>query len=273
MDIYERSAKILATAKHAVVFTGAGVSAESGIPTFRDPGGVWDRFEPEEIGTVSGIVRIAQTNPNLIREFLLETLRVFEKSWVNQAHIAIADLEKRGIISMVITQNIDALHREAGNQKVLELHGNLFRSRCLSCGKTVTLERKLVFERAHHILDDDAKEYGIEKLMQILPSCSCGGTSRPDVVMFSEPVKDLHKAFQAAASSDVMLILGTSGYIYPAAACPEEAHRSGAKLIEINPTDNYYKSITEFYIKEAAGLAMPKIMKHISKITADLSSD
>lgn len=271
MDIYQQAAEILSNAKSASVFTGAGVSAESGIPTFRDPGGIWDRFKPEEVGTVSAIMQIATTKPKLIRSFLLETLQVFEKARANDAHFAIAELEKLGLIHSVLTQNIDSLHSHAGSKNIFEIHGTLFRARCLDCGKKSRLDRDQLFERAHDALDD-ADGFTIEKVLKVLPTCECGGLMRPDVVMFGESVQELHQAFAAAAKSDVMLVLGTTGTVYPAAACPEEAYRQGAKLIEINPTDNYYRSMTEIHIQEAAAVAMPKIMKHIQKPTNSASS-
>ncbi|MBN1653016.1 MAG: NAD-dependent deacylase [Deltaproteobacteria bacterium] len=260
MDIYEKAAGILLKAKKAVAFTGAGVSAESGIPTFRDPGGIWEKFEPEEIGTVPALLRTAKNNPDLIRRFLLDTVKVFEKSKANPAHLGVAKLEALGIVASVITQNIDGLHIDAGSQTVFEVHGSLFRARCLSCGQRFPLDRAALFKRAHEALDDEAG-FRIENMTRILPSCTCGGLTRPDVVMFGESVQQLEEAFQATTACDVMLILGTSGVVYPAAACPEQAYRAGAKLIEINPRESCFGPIVDVFIKTSAATAMPLLMQ------------
>jgi NAD-dependent deacetylase len=271
MDVYDRAAQILANAKRAVAFTGAGVSAESGIPTFRDPGGVWEKFDPEEIGTVPGLLRTAQAKPDLIRRFLLDTLGVFEKSKSNHAHHGVAKLEKMGILSSVITQNIDGLHVEAGSQKVVEVHGSLFRGRCMTCNRRFPLDRESLFERAHECLDDE-RNFRIDKVILILPTCTCGGFARPDVVMFGESVNEMDNAFHVASQCDVMLILGTSGVVYPAAACPEEARRAGAKIIEINPHENCFGGIVDVFIKESAAQAMLKLMERVEKVRAEHST-
>jgi NAD-dependent deacetylase len=270
MDVYEEAAEILAHAKKAVAFSGAGVSAESGIPTFRDPGGIWDKFEPEEIGTVPALLRTAQENPDLIRKFLLETLAVFEKAKPNHAHHSVAKLEKMGIVAAVITQNIDGLHTEAGSQKVIEVHGSLLRARCLACGHKFPLQRDALFQRAHELLDDESR-FSIDKVALILPTCSCGAVTRPDVVMFGESVQRIQDALQAAALCDVMLILGTSGVVYPAAACPGEAYKAGAKLIEINPNESCFGSMTDLFIQASAEQAMSALMERVENRIAERS--
>lgn len=270
MDVYQEAAEILARAKRAVAFSGAGVSAESGIPTFRDPGGIWDEFEPEEVGTVPALLRTARDNPHIIRKFLLDTVAVFEKSKPNRAHQYVAKLEKMGIVVAVITQNIDGLHTEAGSQKVIEIHGSLLRGRCLACGKTFPLQRDDLFKRVHELLDDESS-FSIDKVALILPTCSCGAITRPDVVMFGESVQQIKDAFQAAALCDVMLILGTSGAVYPAAACPAEAYRAGAKLIEINPNENCFGSMTDVFIKASAERAMSELIERVENHIAERS--
>ncbi len=268
MDAYQEAAEILAHAKRAVAFSGAGVSAESGIPTFRDPGGIWDKFEPEEIGTVPALLRTAQDNPELIRQFLLDTVTVFERSEPNRAHQCVARLEKMGIVVAVITQNIDGLHIEAGSQNVIEVHGSLLRGRCLACDRQFPLQRDTLFKRAHEMLDDESG-FSIDKVALILPTCSCGGVTRPDVVMFGESVQRIQDAFQVAALCDVMLILGTSGVVYPAAACPGEAYKAGAKLIEINPNEKCFGTMTNVFIKASAERAMRTLMERVKNRIAE----
>jgi len=264
MDAYEKAGRILSESRNAVAFTGAGISAESGIPTFRDPGGLWDQFDPVEFGTVGGILEVAQRKPEMIREFLLNTLKTLEQARPHAAHYGLAELEGMGIVKTVITQNIDNLHIEAGSKNVYEVHGNLFRSRCTRCGRRRQLGREEVFRRARSVLEGDG--FSLEKVLTILPPCECGGISRPDVVMFGEAVQMLNQSFRDASSCDVMIILGTSGVVYPAAAMPHQAHENGAKIIDINPTESSFSAITEVYIKEPSGQAMPKVMEWVKRL-------
>lgn len=267
MSVYEDAAKILAATKKAVAFSGAGISAESGIPTFRDPGGLWDQFDPEEFGTVQGIMGVFQRRPEVIREFLFNTVNIFEKSGPNRAHLALAELERMGIMKTVITQNIDNLHTDAGNTHVLEVHGNLFRARCTRCGRRYPLDKQSFLRKAREALED-REHFGIQTVLSIMPPCECGGVTRPDVVMFGEAVQCLNQSFKEASESEVLLVLGTSGVVYPAAAIPHQARQAEARIIEINAAENSYQGITDVFIKEPSGEAMPKVMDHLRKIVA-----
>jgi NAD-dependent deacetylase len=265
MDVYEEAAGILAGTRRAVAFTGAGSSAESGIPTFRDPGGLWDRFDPGEFGTVEGIMGVFQREPDVIREFLLSTVDTFEKAKPNQGHYGLAELEKLGVLTTVITQNIDNLHTDAGNTDVLEVHGNMFRACCLSCGSRYPLDKAGLLKKAREMFSDKEK-FGLATLVNLMPKCECGGMTRPDVVMFGEAVQQLHQCYKAAAGAEAMLVMGTSGVVYPAAALPHQAKEGGAKIIEINPTENSYRAITDIYIDEPSGEAMPKVLEHVREL-------
>jgi len=263
MGPYEEAARILADTNKAVAFTGAGISAESGIPTFRDPGGLWDQFDPAEVGTVQGIMRMVETKPHVLRDFLLNTIKIFETSKPTLAHYALAELEKMGILTTVISQNIDNLHNDAGNTNVYDVHGNLFRARCISCGRRYPLDKAELLKKARETLEEG--EFSLQKVVNIMPKCECGGMTRPDVVMFGEAVQMLHQSFKTSSECEVMLVLGTSGVVYPAAAMPQQAHQGGAKIIEINPNDNSFSAFTDLYIKEPTGEAMPKIMEELNK--------
>lgn len=266
MDLYEAAAKLLARAKRVSAFTGAGISAESGIPTFRDPGGIWDQFDPDEFGTSEGILALAQRDPERIRMFLLSVVEIFENAKPNPAHFALAELERRGLLTVVITQNVDALHTDSGNNSVYEVHGNIFRARCTRCGRRYPLDKPSLLKRAREILSQ-SEGFRLEKVLTIMPVCDCGGITRPDVVMFGEAVQQLNQSFRAASATDVMLVLGTSGVVYPAAAVPHQAQQAGAKIIEINPSENCYSAITDVYIKEPTGQAMPRIMEQLEKLS------
>ncbi len=264
MAPYDEAAKILAETDKAVAFTGAGISAESGIPTFRDPGGLWDQFDPAEVGTVQGIMRMVEKKPHVLRDFLLNTIKIFEDAKPNPAHYALAELEKMGILNAVISQNIDNLHVDAGNANVFDVHGNIFRARCISCGRRYPLDKAEILRKARETLESG--EFNLQDVVGLMPKCECGGMTRPDVVMFGEAVQMLHQSFKASSECEVMIVLGTSGVVYPAAAMPQQARQAGAEIIEINPNDNSFAALTDLYIKEPTGEAMPKIMEELHKI-------
>lgn len=260
MDSYHKVARLILESKQIIAFTGAGISAESGIPTFRDPGGLWDQFDPDEVGTTHGLINTALAKPQLIRRFMLQLVEVFDKSQPNLGHFGLASLEEMGLLKTVITQNIDALHQEAGSTEVIEVHGSLFRARCLNCGRKQQLHKREFLARAKSFFEDE-HNFEVLKMVELLPRCPvCQNPSRPDVVMFGEAVQQLPESVSIAERADLVLVLGTSGVVYPAAAIPYQAAERGAKVIEINPTGNYYDSISEVYIESPAGEAMPKIL-------------
>jgi len=263
-DLFRQAAEIIAAGKKVVAFSGAGMSAESGIPTFRDPGGIWDQFDPEEVGTSAGLLETALKNPSVIRRFLSQALDTFERSSPNLGHLGLAELERLGKLRVVITQNIDNLHREAGNTRVIEVHGNVYRGRCLACGRKQPVDKTLIHQRLRALLKEE--RFNLVELAGLFPQCLCGSATRPDVVMFGEPVQQLHEAYAEAASCDVMIVLGTSGAVYPAAALPHEASQHGAKLIEINPTENCFHPITDIFIREKTGEGMPKLVALVKEL-------
>jgi NAD-dependent deacetylase len=210
--------KRLASAERVVFFTGAGISAESGVPTFRGSGGIWEKFKPEELATFEGFTK----NPGLVWEWYRLRKRIMSTVEPNAGHRAIAGLERYYRVS-VITQNIDNLHARAGSSVVYELHGNISRNYCCGCGTFYADERL------------DFPEGGA-------PTCpKCSGAIRPDVVWFGEllPREAWDNSVEAARWADVFFCVGTSGVVYPAASIPGEAKRAGAFLVEINtgPTD------------------------------------
>lgn len=255
----EAAARIIARADYAVAFTGAGVSAESGIPTFRDPGGIWDRFDSDEVGTAEGIVQFAMRHPDRIREFLKESVATFEKANPNPGHYGLVELEKMGILKSVVTQNIDDLHSIAGNTRVFEVHGNVYRFRCTSCGRMRKHSREEILGKLKGVLDEEP--FSIQALLGALPKCDCTGLMRPDVVMFGEAVQQLPESYREARLSDVIIVLGTSGIVWPAAGVPYEGKKGSSKIIEINPTENAFRDITDVYVKDLSGAAMPKIIE------------
>ncbi|CCC82557.1 NAD-dependent protein deacetylase [Thermoproteus tenax] len=237
-------ARALARSSYAVAFTGAGVSADSGIPTFRGPGGLWSRYRPEELATPEAFLR----DPLLVWEWYKWRQELIYRAAPNPAHIALAKLEKMGIIKSIITQNVDGLHERAGSQTVVELHGNIWRLRCIRCGATMTTERPVDV---------------------IPPRCPrCGGLMRPDVVWFGErlPAGEWEKAVDHASRADIMLVVGTSGAVFPAAYLPRLAKDRGAKIAVIDPGDTAFDDIADFRVRERAGEALPKLVEYVEAI-------
>ncbi len=262
----KKAANILANAKRTVASCGAGISAESGIATFRDPGGVWEKLNPAEVGTADGLLSTLTNNPHKLMPFFIELLETFQNAEPNPAHLALGELERMGILQTVITQNIDNLHIEAGNTDVIEVHGNGFRIRCISCGGSERLQRKQIIKDTLKKVRD-IKEFTLETIVSLLPPCrNCLAPTRPDVVMFGEMVKDVPQAFDAARKSDVLLAIGTSGTVYPAAHLPFHAKESGAKVIVVNPNENAFSAVSDIYIPMKAGAAMEEIIQAIRRL-------
>ncbi len=216
-----------------VAFTGAGISAESGIPTFRDPGGIWDRFDPTDFGTWEGLAGLAMTRPDALAEFLAELRRVFGQARPGRAHVALADLDQAGFMAGVVTQNVDGLHQDAGSSNVIEVHGSFRRTRCLACGRGGEVGRE------DFLLDLDRAILGLRtafvpSLASLLPRCEhCGGPARPDFVAFGEAVHRLDEAEALVRGCRVLLVVGTSGEVFPAASLPEDARAASATVVEV----------------------------------------
>lgn len=217
-----------------VALTGAGISQESGIPTFRDPGGIWERFDPDEFGTWGGVAELAMGRPDDLAEFLTQLRAAFAGAEPGPAHRSLARLERAGLLGAVITQNVDGLHQEAGSERVIEVHGSLTRTSCLRCGHGETVEKAAFLEALDHAIAGLRSAF-VPSLASLLPRCSrCGGAARPDFVAFGEAPHDLGEAEDLARSARVFLVVGTHGEVYPAGALPEAAREAGATVIEVS---------------------------------------
>lgn len=244
-----RVASMITGAKRVVVFTGAGVSTESGIPDFRSPGGLWTKFDPEDF-TIDKFLSNPETRRKQWR-FLLSS-DLLKDADPNAAHKAIAELEALGRLDCVITQNIDNLHQKAGNHsnKVYELHGNMNWIRCLECNNRSPLEEIL---REHEASND-------------VPSCRrCGGILKPDVIFFGEslPEETLQDATRHANHCDLMIVVGSSLVVYPAAYMPLYAKQSGAGLVIINLTPTPADRTADVVIRDSAGEVMGRILAEV----------
>jgi len=247
----ETVADMICKAGSIVIFTGAGVSTESGIPDFRSPGGLWDRFDPDDF-TIHKFLHSAKTRSKQWR-ILIEG-GAFADAKPNRAHLAVAELEKLGKLSCVITQNIDNLHQKAGNtpEKVLELHGNMRWLKCLSCGDRVSVP--------------DVLRRTALREMGGFPVCEqCQGLMKPDVVFFGEalPEDTLQEATWQARSCDLLLVIGSSLVVYPAAYMPMYAKDAGAGLVIINIEETPYDSEADILIHGSAGEIMTHILEDV----------
>jgi NAD-dependent deacetylase len=219
------------------VLTGAGVSAESGVPTFRGADGLWRQYRAEDLATPEAFRR----DPGLVWEWYDWRRQLIVRCQPNPAHHALADLEGRCPEFLLITQNVDGLHPRAGSRRIVELHGNLWRVRCLQ--------------------DETTTENFEVPLPSLPPRCGCGGLLRPDVVWFGEalPAEALRQAFQAAESCDVFLVVGTSAVVQPAASLPLVAKRHGAYVVEVNLEPTPLTSMAHEAFHGKAGEILPRL--------------
>lgn len=263
----KEAASLVNRSRSLVAFSGAGVSEESGIPTFRDPGGIWDRFDPYEVGggDIFTTLFSGAGDPRAAMDFVTEMLDVLERAHPNPGHLALGELEGMGILRSVITQNIDGLHGDAGNTRVIEVHGSIFRLACLACGRKIPVSREDLFRTGRELVEL-MRDMDIQKVIRLISRCSCGGACRLDVVGFGEAVQGMTEAVAEAQHCDLFLILGTSGAVYPAAYLPEYAKKAGAKLIEINATGCYFPDLVDIGITGKSGDVLPRIVAQVRSL-------
>jgi len=235
----------LAMVGKVVVFTGAGMSAESGVPTFRGEDGIWKRFKPEELANFDAFIK----NPDLVWEWYRHRKRLISEISPNAGHYAIASMERIFGTVTVITQNIDNLHRRAGSTNVHELHGNIGRNYCIGCGKGYP-DELLISATA-------------------VPRCTlCQSLIRPDVVWFGEllPADEWDASISAAERAELFFAVGTSAVVFPAASIPLTAKRAGAFVVEINIESTDLTPKADEYILGKAGEVLPELVKVAAEI-------
>lgn len=242
----KRAADLLRGARHGLALTGAGVSAESGIPTFRGQGGLWTRYDPVKVASIETFL----ADPGEYWRVAKERGRVALAAKPNPGHAAIAALEAGGHLVAVVTQNTDGLHRDAGSKRVIELHGSGRTVECLTCGRT-----------------EPRAEVQARLDVEMPPRCKhCGGAVlKPTVVLFGEPMPAAatQEAFELAEQSDVILVVGTSLVVYPAADVPLLALRSGARMIVINAEPTPFDRLAEVVIHGRSGEVLPEVVRLI----------
>lgn len=233
----------ISDARNIVALTGAGISVESGIPPFRGKGGLWEKYDPMKYATIQAF----QSDPGEVWRVLLRDMRfLLESAEPNDGHCGLARLEEMGRLRTVITQNVDGLHQRAGNTDVIEFHGNFAEYYCMDCGVR------------NQLADIN--------LSELPPRCVCGGIFRPDCVFFGEPIPHdmLWRSQQAATQCDLMLVVGTSAIVQPAAFMPAVAKESGAAIIEINPEPTPLTGyISDVIVQGPAGAAMNRIIAEL----------
>jgi NAD-dependent deacetylase len=238
-DAVAEARQRLRAARRIVALTGAGISAESGVPTFRGAGGLWRKHRPEDLATPEAFAR----DPQLVWEWYAWRRETIAPLRPNAAHHALVDLEKRTPEFLLATQNVDGLHAAAGSRRIVELHGTIWRLRCTSCGE----------ER-----DDRAVP-----LAEIPPRCDCGALLRPGVVWFGEPLPEeaVTVSFEAARAADLVLVVGTSSLVYPAAALPQVGRAGGAFVVEINPEPTPLTPLADVSLRGTAAALVPAIVE------------
>ena len=245
-ELIKKAAEDLCGAKMVTALTGAGASIESGIPPFRGKGGLWEKYDPMEVAHIDSFLQ----DPAKVWNLLIKDMKdVVDRAQPNDCHKGLTKLEELGKLQTVITQNIDGLHQMAGNTDVIEFHGTFAWQRCMECNTHVETRRV--------------------DISTIPPRCDCGGILRPNAVFFGEmiPQEALWRSRQVATDCDVMLVIGTSAVVQPAALMPVVAKESGAKIIEINPESTLLTGdISDYLIKGPAGDVMNRIMANLEQL-------
>jgi NAD-dependent deacetylase len=247
MDLnIKKASKDILKANRIAALTGAGISVESGIPPFRGKGGLWESFDPMKYAHIDAFLN----HPEEVWEVLLKRMKgIMDSAKPNEAHLGLAQLEKWGYLQTVITQNVDGLHQMAGNTDVIEFHGTFARNYCMDCHK-------------NYYMSDIT-------LDQLPPKCTCGGIIRPDCVFFGEqiPHDNILRSFEISSQCDIMLVIGTSAIVQPAAIIPDSARQSGAKVIEINPEPTPLTGrVSNYILLGPAGQVMSQLITEIKSL-------
>jgi NAD-dependent protein deacetylase/lipoamidase len=240
-------AELIRERQPCVVLTGAGISTESGIPDFRSPTGIWAEYDPMEYATIGAFRR----DPVKVWEFYALRFEVLTMAEPNAGHVALAELERRGLVSAVVTQNIDGLHARAGSREVVEVHGSIRTSRCLECGERVALQRVVA---------------GLRDVPAAVPRCPrCGSILKPDVVMFGEllPAGAMERAVELAQGAGILLVVGSSLEVYPVAGLPEETVSGGGALAIVNRGRTPFDGLASIRIDGGAGETLAALAQEL----------
>lgn len=248
--ITEEFLERLRKARHIAILTGAGVSAESGVKTYRDPDGLWAKLNPMELASIDGFL----ANPRVVWQWYKDRWELLQNIKPNPGHFAIAEMERIFPRITLITQNVDRLHQKAGSANVIELHGNLVENHCMDCKEPFS--------------------WDIEPPVKEIPRCKfCQGIIRPSVVWFGEmlPVSAIEEAERAALMCDIFFSIGTSAEVYPAASLPYTARRNGAYIVEVNPNTTTLTQYVNIRLDAPSGVALPLMLEQYRKYIENIS--
>ena len=248
----EQAAQVISAAHHVVALVGAGLSAESGVPTFRGPDGLWIKHGEPDLRDYERFrqdpakwwqQRLERTNT------LGELVETLNNAIPNEGHFALKDLEDDGVLKHIITQNIDNLHQIAGSRAITEIHGNRTKLRCIECSQRWPLD-----------------EFPMDAMPPHCPEC--GGIVKGDTVMFGEPIpRDaLDECIAQTSRCDCMLLIGTSAVVYPAAGFPLAVYQNGGQLIEVNPNETPLTEISRVVLRAPAGKALPRVVERVREL-------
>jgi NAD-dependent deacetylase len=246
--LIEKATKDILSSQKTIALTGAGISVESGIPDFRSAGGLWSKYDPEEYAHINAF----RSNPAKVWHMIKDMMELVLGAEPNPAHIALAALEQMGLLNSVITQNVDGLHQRGGSREVIEFHGSNQWLVCLQCGHR-----------------QESASLSFEVIPPLCPQCS--SILKPDVVFFGEPIpwEAQNRSFEEARTCGLVLVVGTSAVVYPAAGIPTLAKQSGAKVVEINmeptPLTGF---VSDYLIQGSAGQILPRIVEEIKRHAA-----
>lgn len=244
MEKYSQVVELIRKKGNIIAFTGAGISVESGIPAFRGAQGLWEKYDPAEYAHISSFV----SDPAKIWCMLREMTKLTLDARPSAAHLALGALEKAGFLKAVITQNVDGLHQEAGNTNVIEYHGNFRHLVCLKCHKKTPFTKESL-------------------TIMPYPTCDrCDKPMKPDGVFFGEqiPVSAIEAAHEAVENCKIIMIIGTSGVVYPAAEVPFKAASRGAAVVEINLSPTPFTSaVTQYFLEGSASQVLPRIIDEL----------
>lgn len=247
MDFPSEFIEVTRKAQKIVILTGAGVSRESGLDTFRDAGGYWSRYNPYELASPQGF----SSNPLLVWQWYQARKNRAAEVAPNPGHYSLAEIESHFPEYYLFTQNVDRLHKRAGSKRVFELHGTIFESHCFNCG--------LSYE----------EDFIIGDSIETIPRCQkCNDLIRPSVVWFGEslPYDILSMAYEKSQSCDLFFTIGTSSEVYPAADLPHQAKNNGAYVVEVNPNETSFTRYSNLSFRENSGEILPQILKIIKEI-------
>ncbi len=242
-DPVREAVRLLSDRRIAVALTGAGISVESGIPSFRGAQGMWEKYDPMEFATLHAFMQ----SPRKVWEMLSEMVSVCGFAAPNAAHAGLSALEEMGVVRAVITQNVDGLHTAAGSRRVIEYHGNLDELICVYCWKRFPTRERWI--------------------PGSVPQCDCGEILKPNVVLFGEPIPWLarEQAEEEARTCGVLLVIGTSAQVSPACDIPRIAKESGAAVVEINPEPtSLTASVTDIHLRGSASEVLLRILEEFS---------